>query len=286
MSAQEFDMNTLFRYLGGFAILLGMLPYIGSLTMSLFVNTVGSAAKALYYLGIILFIIAVLSYILKDELAAKLTFSISIIITALGILIAGKEVVTNEGYYYGSAVLFLVFGVVLFIYFYRYENAEKTLKSMFIILMGILYTLTIILYGKFIDYEFKEIFSYLMINIGDYAPQSLILGGAFGLIFGLLLLIYGIFDFMVEQSEVITRIKRIVWLLLIYTWILGFLFAVYIRPLAMLEFTFGGITIGTSESWFAVAYMYVIVVNIISIFYGILSVALFIHIISEYASKQ
>lgn len=287
--SKEIEFGEIVKYIAGFAVLISLFVYLGIVSSTtILVGANNDVAMFIYYIGFFALILSVMGYITGDMELAKQLFSISIIITAISMFLYSPK--TDTGYYYGSAVLFLLFGLILYMYFTKYEKGEDVfMKNIFVFLMAVIYLLSVILMGLFLGMSTDDLTTYKFWIMGDVYPQSLLLGGSFSAIFAILLLIYAILE-LIATSEFIEKLKNLIGTLLPFTWILGFFYSMYIKVLLVIGTTAFGFTGGTGttlpENLIGVFMGFFMVTNLLSVLYSILMLFLLIHVLSNYAVKE
>lgn len=278
MSAkEEVSIRDISRYLGGFAVLISAFIYIGIVAATTIIYTYGFEyiAKILYYLGFIGLIIAILAYIVKDEKTAKIFYGGSLFLVALSLLLVDTSAFPYDtGMYYGATIMFLLLGIILTYVFMNEEKFEESMKNLMEPVIGIIYIVGIVLWVEALGVDLS-LTNLMLCNY--FIPQTLLLGGAFGVLFGIVLLIDGIVKFAWKEAP--ESVSKILKLLLVFLWLLGYIFEAMIRPALVLGGSFGiappipGIA-GVFVSFYVLVY---------TIFFAILLVLFVYHIIVEYA---
>lgn len=281
MLKEEVKMGDISRYLGGFAVLISALAYIGIVRATDIIYDYGFQyiAKALYYLGFLGLILAIITYIIKEEKMAKVLFGGSIFITALSLLLVDAAKTTlDTGMYYGAAAIYLLLGIILTYFFMGEEKLTDATKRIFEFIIGLFYLVAILLWVKALKLETTTgnllFYNYLI-------PQTLLLGGVFGLFFAILLIIDALVGFIWKESAQIGRALK---LLMVFTWILGFIWEVLLRAF-MLTTMPPGAEIGFLDiiSAFNMPFLPLMGLGITVFFNSILLIFLVYHIITEYA---
>lgn len=276
MSTKEVDIGEISRYLGGFAVLISALVYIGVVSATDIVYTYGFEyiAKFLYYLGFLGLIIAILSYIVKEEKTAKICFGGSIFITALSLFLVDTGALAYDvTMYYGAVVLYLVLGLILIYLFMSEEKLEETIKYGMEFLVGVLYLIALILW---VNASGADLTTTNLLSYNYFIPQTLLLGGVFGFFFAILLIIDSIIKLAWKEAP--EAIVKVIKMLLVFSWLLGYLYEALVRPIS----TFGGGAILASgiANIFATFYL---ITQPTSIFFAILVILFIYHVITEYA---
>ncbi|MCR8463118.1 MAG: hypothetical protein QXH55_02915 [Candidatus Korarchaeota archaeon] len=281
MSKEKVGIKDISRYLGGFAALIAALAYISVARATDLVYGY-DIAKILYYLGFIGLILAIITYTIKEEKTAKILFGGSIFITALSLLLVdAAKFNLDTSMYFGAAALYLLLGIILVYYFISEEKLAEAAKKTFEFIIGIFYLIAIFLWVKALKFE-ASVGNLLFYNY--LIPQTLLLGGVFGLFLAILLILDAIIGFIKKegsQTKLVAQTGRAIKLLLVFTWILGFVWETLLRTYTSTIIAPGSISLLDVLT----AFNYLILQAIIgpTLFFSVLLIFLVYHVVTEYA---
>jgi len=269
---RELDINSMLRYLGGFAVLIAAFWYSAVVIGAQVILSAGieKVTKSLYLVGFVGFVLAILAYTVGNEKQAKILYAASIVITSLSLLVVDLDKVGESGLYIVAVLMYMILGIMLLFIFLKEEILPENTRDIIWIGVGAIYLIAIIMQSAFSVGGFEYLSPSDLLIYNYFIPQTLILGGILGIIVAILILLKPILK-MVNISE---DMRKIVDMALIFSIILGFLYEVYTRWTIYVMGAPGGI--------FGVLYSFYSIMILGQIFYAILVAALILHIMQKY----
>lgn len=275
---KQIDINTILRYLGSFALLIAIFPYSSLVVGAWIVNSVGieKVTTALYIMGFIGFVLAILSYIIGNEKQSKIFFAGSILITSISLLVIDFGNLPNniKGIYIGTVFMYLILGIIMLFLFMKEEALDENIKNFTWMGIGLIYLIATIMQTAFMEGGFDEIGFSDILMYNYFIPQTIIMGGIFGFFVAIIILIKPIMK-MVNISE---DAMKTLSLLLVFSVALGMLYETYGRLIILYN-----LATTPPVGVFGILYTFGSILTMGQVFYAILITALILHIIQEYA---
>ncbi len=289
-------MTDIFRYLGGFAVLLVILPFAAVATgaqLALVVYALDDVvvlSKLLYYIGLIALIISIIAYIVKDVKTTKFGFSFSLIFSSIGIMILDYDMIATDemkAYYILATLMFLLMGVIMFYMFYKEDALAERTMNMFWLLTWIFYILAILFQAAYVQGDISDVRGSHLMESNVFLPQTMLLGGAMGIYFAILFVVKYLLKMQKFGRE---NIYKIIDLLLVFTWLLGLTYCVFVTlPQLYINGYVPSGVLGVLSNYILAIVMIQVTLMAVSvsptIFYAILLIMLILHVIYEYAIK-
>lgn len=242
----EFDFKKIILYLSGIALALFYLVYMPWTYSSAMAGAMDPAVLWFYYFVLVLGLLFPLYYSIGREAAAWIILGLAIILNS----VVWMLIETTQA---AAAVMALIVGVLFFlgpILEPRMGNWEL-IKNIFHILKGLFIVLAAGFYSGWVldDFIGNTSFNHIM-------PSFIFIGGGLTVVFGILLLAYGLFKLMKTYisgavGDFFGELVKVFYILMVLVFLLGITFnvATY-APLAAALDPWSAATFPTSIAFF------------------------------------
>ncbi len=208
------DTKTMILYLSSVALALFYLVYMPYAALSALVTDPG--LLWIYYFTLVLGLVFPLYYAVGEEGTAWICLGLAIILNSiLAMIVQAAQMF--------AAFMILIVGVLIFlmpILEKRMKNWDM-IKNVFHIIIGLFVILAV---GAFANWNLPAFIGDTSYN--HYMPQFLFMGGALFVVFGFVLLMYGIFNIFAMKAggkakDFIGKLAKLFYMLLVLVFLLG-----------------------------------------------------------------
>ncbi len=215
----ELNVKSLVIYLSGIALAMFFLNYMPWTSLSAFTTTMNPAFQWVYYFAIVIGLLFPLFYSMGEDELAWYCLGLSILVSAIVWMVVQPAQIA-------AALMTLLLGVFFFITPIVQKRVKNwdLVKNIFHILEGLFIVLATGFYANWILDAFVGYTSY-----NHVMPQFLFIGGGLTVMFGGILLVYGLFNILTMKTSGVFnnyfgRIAKGFYMLMVVVFLLGILY--------------------------------------------------------------